>query len=163
MPLAVIGALCLQALTSPLQHEPYLEGTTFQDRLLFSGRILMDLDYLNWLGIGSSSAYTLDTGYAYVITGIGMVGFAVAWCWFMSLNGNNRYFYAFRNTVAAYFAALLCVSQSQFTIKTAALLWFLLRRAVRGKGCFTARWFAARCARMSPCPRRLPPRLAVSA
>ena len=126
MPIVVVGGLCLEALTSPVQYEPYLEGTTFQDRLLFSGRILADLDFLNWLGIGATTAYTLDTGYAYVISGLGVVGFAVAWCWLMSLKGNNRYFYAFRNTVAAYFAALLCISQSQFTIKTAALLWFLL-------------------------------------
>jgi putative polymerase len=85
----------------------------------------MDLDILGWMGV-TAPPYTLDTGYAYVLSGIGLIGLTVAWCWFMSLKGNSRYFYAFRNTIAAYFAALLCVSQAQLTIKTAALLWFLL-------------------------------------
>jgi hypothetical protein len=44
----------------------------------------------------------------------------------MSLGGQSRDFYAFRNTSAAYYAALFCISASQFTIKTAALLWFLM-------------------------------------
>ena len=44
----------------------------------------------------------------------------------ISLGGRNRYFYAFRNANAAWFAMLLCISTSQFTIKTAALQWFLM-------------------------------------
>ena len=125
MPIVAIAGLCLAATNSQVQDVPFLEGTTFHDRLLFSGRILLDLDISNWLGI-QAHPYTFDTGYAYVLCGVGLIGLAVAWCWFMSLKGNNRYFYAFRNTIAAYYAALLCISQSQFTIKTAALLWFLL-------------------------------------
>ena len=88
-------------------------------------------------GYCSTSTYTIGwaldvarrhtrSGYAYVISNIGLVGLAVFWFWFLSLDGRSRYFYAFRNTSAAYFAALFCISPSQFTIKTAALLWFLM-------------------------------------
>ena len=55
-----------------------------------------------------------------------MLGFTAFWLWFMTLSGRSRAFYAFRNTAAVYFAALFCISASQFTIKTAALLWFLM-------------------------------------
>lgn len=126
MPFVVIAGLCLAAATGEVQDSPFLEGTTLQDRLLFSGRILLDLDIFNWLGIGASGVYTLDTGYAYVISSVGLIGLMAFWLWLTSLDGRNRSFYAFRNTTAAYFAALFCISQSQFTIKTAALLWFLL-------------------------------------
>lgn len=126
MPFLGLVGLCLVGANSEFQDSPSLTGTTLQDRLLFSSRIVYDLDVLNWLGIGIASGYTLDTGYAYVVCNVGLIGLAVFWLWFMALDGYNRYFYAFRNTTAAYFAALLCVSQSQFTIKIAALLWFLL-------------------------------------
>ena len=44
----------------------------------------------------------------------------------MSLRGRSSSFYAFRNAIALYFVAQLCISASPFTIKLAAALWFLL-------------------------------------
>jgi putative polymerase len=44
----------------------------------------------------------------------------------MTLRGRSAQFYAFRNVAAMYYAVILCISNSPFTIKTAALLWFLL-------------------------------------
>lgn len=126
LPFVLIFGLWLGAANSSFQDVPFLDGSTFKDRLLFSGRVLFDFDIYNWLGIEASRVPTFDSGYAYVISNIGLIGLAGFWLWFMSLDGRSRYFYAFRNTTAAYFATLLCVSQSQFTIKTAALLWFLL-------------------------------------
>jgi putative polymerase len=126
IPFVVIAGLCLAAATGESQYLPFLDGTSLWDRLLYSGRILLDFDVLTWLGIGMPRVSTLDSGYAYVISNIGLIGFAAFWFWLTTLDGRNRYFYAFRNNTAAYFAALFCISQSQFTIKTAALLWFLL-------------------------------------
>jgi putative polymerase len=126
MPFVLIFGLCLAAAGAEPHGLPYLEGYSFKDRLLYSGRVLLDFDLYNWLGIETSRAPTADAGYAYVISNLGLLGFAAFWIWFMSLGGRSRYFYAFRNTSAAYFAAISCVSTSQFTIKTAALLWFLI-------------------------------------
>ena len=126
MPFVLIFGLWLAAANAPPQDFPNVEGFSIGDRLLYSGRVLFDFDILNWLGIEVSRAQTFDSGYAYVISNIGLLGFAAFWFWFMSLGGRSRYFYAFRNTSAAYFAALLCISASQFTIKTAALQWFLM-------------------------------------
>jgi putative polymerase len=126
MPFVLIFGLWLAAANAPPQDLPNVEGFSIGDRLLYSGRVLFDFDILNWLGIKVSRAQTFDSGYAYVISNIGLLGFAAFWFWFMSLGGRSRYFYAFRNISAAYFAALLCISASQFTIKTAALQWFLM-------------------------------------
>jgi putative polymerase len=116
---------------------------------LFSGRVLLDFDIANWLGITASRIPTADAGYAYIISNVGLLGFAAFWFWFMSLDGSSRYFYAFRNTSAAYFAAVSCVSTSQFTIKTAALLWFLMGAlsVVQGRDVVVHRR-----ARQSACP-----------
>ena len=126
MPFVIIFGLCLFAAGADPHGLPYLEGYSLKDRLLFSGRVLLDFDIANWLGITASRIPTADAGYAYIISNVGLLGFAAFWFWLMSLDGSSRYFYAFRNTSAAYFAAVSCVSTSQFTIKTAALLWFLM-------------------------------------
>ena len=126
MPFALIFGLYLAAANAAPQDLPFVEGRSMQDRLLYSGRVLLDFDIYNWMGIEPSRAQTFDAGYAYVISNVGLIGLATFWFWFMSLDGRSRYFYAFRNTSAAYFAALFCISTSQFSIKTAALLWFLM-------------------------------------
>jgi putative polymerase len=126
LPFVAILGLCLIAANAEPQEVPGLDGGSLWDRLVYSGRILLDLDSPNWLGIWPLPPYTLDAGYAYIISTVGLIGLVACWLWFTSLTGPSRYFYAFRNTIAAYFAVLLCISQSLFTIKTAALLWFLL-------------------------------------
>jgi putative polymerase len=128
LPFAIMLALYLMAASShgSLNSVPMLAGREAYDRLLYSGQVLFDFDAYNWLGLEVSRGQTFDAGYGYVISNIGIVGFAALWLLFMSLQGSNRYFYVFRNVVAVYFAALLCISASQFTIKIAALMWFLL-------------------------------------
>jgi putative polymerase len=127
MPFILIVGLLLTAVdVGTHDYVPMVEGLSLQDRLLYSGRVLLDFDLLNWLGMQASRAQTFDAGYAYVISNVGLIGLAAFWFWFMSLRGHSRYFYAFRNANAAYFALLFCISTSQFTIKTAGLLWFLM-------------------------------------
>ena len=105
---------------------PMVEGREVYDRLLYSGRVLFDFDVYNWFGLEASRGQTFDSGYGYVISNVGIIGFVALWTLFMSLQGSNRFFYSFRNVTALYFTTLLCISASQFTIKIAAMLWFLL-------------------------------------
>ena len=126
MPFVAMAGLCLVAADVGPRDVIFLEGQSLHDRLVYSGQVLLDFDILNWLGIAASRADTLDAGYAYVVTNVGFLGLMAFWFWFISLEGRSRYFYAFRNTNAAYFAALFCISTSVFTIKTGALLWFLI-------------------------------------
>jgi putative polymerase len=122
----ILGLLLTVAHEGNRDYVPMVEGLSLQERLLYSGRVLLDFDLLNWLGMRTSRAQTFDAGYAYVISNVGLFGFAVFWFWFMSLRGHTRWFYAFRNASAVNFAVLFCISTSQFTIKTAGLLWFLM-------------------------------------
>lgn len=103
-----------------------IAGYGLYDRLEYSGHVLLDFDILNWLGMKASRLQTFDAGYAYVISNAGIIGLGVFWWIFLSLKGADRFFYAFRNSSAAYFAVLFCISASQLTIKTAALHWLLM-------------------------------------
>ena len=128
LPFVTIAALYSLGAThaEPFNAVPVVEGREVYDRLLYSGRVLFDFDAYNWFGLEQSRGQTFDSGYGYVISNIGILGFAALWVLFMSLRGTNRFFYIFRNIAALYFTTLLCISASQFTIKIAALLWFLL-------------------------------------
>jgi putative polymerase len=95
-------------------------------RLLSSGRALAMFDLPNWLGIGESTSGEWDSGYAYTIGQTGIVGFAAFWGVLMALKAKSPQFDLYRSFCGLYFAAILCVSYSPYTIKTAALLWFLL-------------------------------------
>ena len=66
-----------------------------------------------------------DSGYAYAISRVGVIGLAVLWLIPFSLKNPDRNFCTFRNLTAIYYGAIFCVSNSAFTIKTAALAWFL--------------------------------------
>jgi putative polymerase len=121
--------LALHFSVTVVAHErniPFLTGLSIWDRLFYSGRVLLDFDIYNWFGFKSSRGQTMDAGYGYVISNAGIIGLALFWYVFMSLKGHSRNFYAFRNTIATFFAALFCISASLFTIKTAALIWFLM-------------------------------------
>jgi putative polymerase len=81
---------------------------------------------LNWLGLSAPGFITSDSGYAYALSGFGIVGIALFWIALMLLKGADHPFYLARDLSGAYFAILLCISNSPFTIKTGALLWFLV-------------------------------------
>jgi putative polymerase len=98
----------------------------FIGRIILSGRILERFDGLNWLGLKAPDFITSDSGYAYALGGFGIVGLFAFWTMLLFLKGSGRHFYLLRDLTGAYLAALLCISNSPFTIKTGALLWFLI-------------------------------------
>lgn len=110
----------------------------FIGRIILSGSILDKFTSLNWLGLNTPEFVTSDSGYAYALGGFGLVGIALFWTMLMLLRGQSGSFYLIRDLGAAYFAVLLCISNSPFTIKTGALLWLLIgvvsqNRLVYGK------------------------------
>lgn len=124
-PAIAMAVLIFLDLTSDVDTDD-ITGLGTYARLLYSGHVLLDFDILNWLGVKVSRLQTFDAGYAYIISNAGLIGLALFWYVLMSLQGTNRYFYAFRNASAVFFGILLCIGESQLTIKTAALHWFLL-------------------------------------
>jgi putative polymerase len=107
-------------------HLPDLAVNDFSGRMSYSARVLADFDIANWFGFKASALQTFDSGYGYMISGIGLIGLLAFWGLFLSLAGDNPYFYSFRNALIAYFAILFCIAESQLSIKTASLLWFLM-------------------------------------
>jgi putative polymerase len=99
---------------------------SFVGRLIVSNDILSSLSFWNWMGLQVSPVPTADSGYSYVLTGIGIFGSASFWWIFMTLKSQSRQLASFRVFTGLYLSSILCVSYSPFTIKTAALLWFLL-------------------------------------
>lgn len=97
----------------------------FIGRIIMSGEILDRFDGLNWFGLRGAAFMTADSGYAYTIASVGVIGIALFWGMLLLTAGRNRFFYLFRDLAAAYVAFLLCISNSPYTIKTGALLWFL--------------------------------------
>lgn len=121
-----VGALlALLLLPTPLSAS-YGVDNGFIGRIILSGGILERFDVLNWLGIQAPDFITSDSGYAYALGGFGIVGLAFFWTMLLSTSGRDDRFYLMRDLAAAYFAILLCISNSPFTIKTGALLWFLV-------------------------------------
>lgn len=104
----------------------YAVENGFVGRIIMSGHVLDSFQLLHWLGLKTPGFLTADSGYAYTLAGFGIAGLAAFWGIFMSLKGASPQFYLLRDLSGAYFAGLLCISNSPFTIKTGALLWFLM-------------------------------------
>jgi putative polymerase len=98
----------------------------FVGRFVLSARILSDFDLATWFGLKATAVQAFDSGYAYVISKIGIVGLVGCWFVLFAAKQGDRQFCLYRNLVAIYLGTILCVSNSPFTIKTGALLWLLL-------------------------------------
>lgn len=120
--LAILGLLLLPDVLSNY----FRIDNGFIGRIILSGSILDKFTTLQWLGLSTPEFVTSDSGYAYTLAGFGIVGIGLFWTALMLLKGRNGSFYLIRDLGAGYFAILLCISNSPFTIKTGALLWFLI-------------------------------------
>jgi putative polymerase len=121
LPFALIAMLL--GMHSLFPHLAITDSTL--GRLVFSGGLLSSLDVLNWMGFEDLPG-TQDSGYSAVFVEIGILGFAVLWGLFMSIKERGNAFNYFRVLAGLYIAVSLCISYSLVTIKTAALLWFLV-------------------------------------
>jgi putative polymerase len=107
-------------------------GVTDNDiigRTLDAGHSLASFDGWQALGLQTSdffiNGYVGDSGYGYVLTKIGFVGFAAMWALFVYTPVADKEAWRFKNFITVYVVCLLAISASIFSIKTAALLWFL--------------------------------------
>ncbi len=104
----------------------------FGGRLAHSVSTFRDLELEHYLGMRLDRLRAAeDAGFAYVIMSQSLiVGLTIWGCLFLRRmnTAESRYIHL---AVALYVALNLTVSWSLFSIKTAALLWFLLGRAIR--------------------------------
>jgi putative polymerase len=104
-------------------------SNTIAGRMLGAGDSLLNLELLQIFGLQVSHVfagiYAGDSGYGYLLVHIGIVGFAALWALFVYAPVLDRDGWRFRAFIAFYAVLLLSISASIFSIKTAALLWFL--------------------------------------
>jgi putative polymerase len=107
---------------------------TLSGRFFMSGKMLGAIDSWQVLGLLSSDTptgasfaldETNDSGYTYILIKVGLVGVAGLWGLFVYAPVHDRDAWRFKNFIALYYVAALPIVASVFTIKTAALLWFL--------------------------------------
>jgi putative polymerase len=126
------GAVLLLLAFVAIVPVPPVYSNTFTGRLYGSGEVLASFDLSAWFGLSPPATTPWDSGYAYIFGNVGIIGVAIAWLAFLGVPAASAFGQRFRTVVAVYIAALLCISGvSVFSIKTAALLWFLYGCAVR--------------------------------
>ena len=120
------GALVCAAIIVVVDHPNPLEDN-FLGRIAYTVDLLTRYDVLEWFGnsdrlIGPAA----DSGIAYTITTQSMVGLIAFW-FFLVLNAEDRTLYQIRylHGICIYITFTMLVSYSLFSIKTAALLWFI--------------------------------------
>ncbi len=121
---AVLGLLLLGAATLQPFEVPLLLSDDFPGRLTYSGKLLFSWGWADWLNLDPTPTYTSDTGYAYLVKGVGLP--LALLLLFHAASGRLAGRAAtMRGMVALYAATALCIGASFFSIKTAGLLWFL--------------------------------------
>ena len=103
-------------------------------RFLYAGQILSKIYAPQVFGLAASDISTgtsfasdpiNDSAYTYVLVEIGIVGAAALWALFIYSPVADKDAWRFKTVVAFYYILILTIAASAFTIKTAALLWFL--------------------------------------
>jgi len=99
---------------------------TLRGRILLGGQFLSKLDVYDMFALVPNFAFTADSGYAYTLVKIGLAGFAGMWLLFAFAPARDQISWRYRVFVAIYVTLLLVISNSIYSIKTAALLWYLV-------------------------------------
>jgi len=95
-------------------------------RILWTARLLTSLSFDGAMGVSAQKPFLSDSGYAYSINEIGIIGFIVFWGLFIFSAPADRGAWRLRACAATYFCLLLVISDSPYSIKTAAVFWFML-------------------------------------
>jgi putative polymerase len=135
LPLVALIVLIVVPLAVTGSYDPqnrYVDNG-FVGRFVLAAQILGEFDVWTWLGLRAAQRQTFDSGYAYTISGIGVIGLTALWSVLFAAKGPDRQYYTLRNLMALYYGTILCVSNSPYTIKTASLTWFLIGAAAAVK------------------------------
>lgn len=98
-------------------------------RFKVTAAILTRLDLPVVLGIATTDEFTADSGLAYTLTKFGLFGFVALWAALVFAPFKDAKAWSFHSMVLIYLLLLMIISNSFFSIKTAALLWFILGTA----------------------------------
>lgn len=99
---------------------------TTRGRLLLSGQMLAGMTPAEVFAFVRTDRFVSDSGYVYTLVKIGLIGFAATWLLYVLVPARSADSWRLRVFVAAYVTLLLTISNSIYSIKTAALAWYLL-------------------------------------
>jgi putative polymerase len=121
LPMTIGMVLLLQAIL------PFVaQGDNLLGRISTTAVLLRWMTLDVYLGLSPSAFSTLDSGIAYLIESIGLIGVTIFWCALCALSRyDDRAQRAFAHMSCLYLSISWLVSSASFTIKTAAFLWFL--------------------------------------
>ena len=121
LPLTVGMALLLQAI---LPFTP--EGDNILTRMTNTAALMRSMTLQVALGLSPFALPTVDSGIAYLIESVGLTGAVIFWCALCALcRYDDRAQRTFAHLVCLYLSVSWLCSYATFTIKTAAVLWFL--------------------------------------
>lgn len=103
------------------------DGDNFPSRAAGSVEVLSQMDFLALFGSEAQRAYdVMDSGIAYLVYSQSVIGAAALWIAIVfGLPQRDRASIVYSHATSIYVALNLLVSYSMFSIKTAALLWFV--------------------------------------
>jgi putative polymerase len=126
LPVAAMTMLLMAGSVHELPDiKPYIMSDDFPGRLLFSGRLLNYWGWQQWFGFAPSQIYVEDTGYAYAVNSLGLPLALGLLALFAAKIPATVEAASMKAMIAVYMATSLCIGANMFTIKTAALMWFL--------------------------------------
>ncbi len=122
LPFVIMSGFAIYGFTSP-----EVDWTNdFAGRMLWTARLITSLsDGAVW-GLSVEKPFLADSGYAYSLNQIGLVGVFGLWALFIFMPLQSEGAWRFKCCAATYICLLLVISGSVYSIKTAALLWFML-------------------------------------
>lgn len=123
--MAVVGLVMCGSIRELPGVLPSIMHDDFTGRLVFSGRLLNYWTPSQWLGLAPSQVYTADTGYAYVINNLSLPLATFLLMIFAFHKVRTPEAVSMKAMISVYMATSLCIGANMFTIKTAALVWFL--------------------------------------
>jgi putative polymerase len=121
-PFAVMSGLAIYGfLSAEVNWQNNLGG-----RLLWAARLITSLSPEAVWGLSAEKPFLSDCGYAYSLNQVGLIGVIGFWSLFIFQAERSARAWRFRAAVATYICLLMLVSDSVYSIKTAALLWFMV-------------------------------------
>lgn len=122
LPFLLLAVLAVYGVTS-------VEGGGPNDlagRFAVTAHILTQLTIGVVLGIETTSQFVSDSGLAYSLVAFGLFGFITLWSLFVHAPVVHAKAWKFHSMVIVYMLLLMLISDSFYSIKTAALMWFIL-------------------------------------
>lgn len=122
LPFFMLSVLAYYGIVTGTSGGPNDIGGRFQ----VTAHILTELNLRVVLGAETTTQFTADSGLAYTLTKFGLFGFIGLWALFIFAPARAPKARSFHSMVIVYLMLLMIISDSLYSIKTAALLWFLL-------------------------------------